>query len=255
MRQLGQRPPSPLMGSVPAARRVSSFTTTTRRLHRSHDAGSGYRLAGARGPGVRGSERRRATVAKGGPGGLVQPGAEAAAGANQPLAGRCRGDPQEGGGLVGAEAVPGDQGEQLPVIGGQADEGVANGDGLIGRWGRFAEAMLEVGTEWSSSGCVACSRSSRPHQQDRPRLRTELRAACLAIICWRWHAKALPDRAGQRLRWDGSAGGLGLMLVDALHHAALHMQGVVEQVALAVGGVLDQLGEQRLLAGRLTRAD
>src|SRR4029453_17120733 len=70
-----------------------------------------------------------------------------------------------------------------------------------------------------------------------------------------WHAKALPDRVGQRLGRDGSAGGLGLVLVAALHHAPLHVQGVVEQLALAGGGVLDQLGEQRLLAGRLTRAD
>jgi hypothetical protein len=80
-------------------------------------------------------------------------------------------------------------------------------------------------------------------------------AETLAIIYWRWHAKALPDQVEQRLGWDGSAGGLGLVLVDALHHAAFHMQGVVEQLALAVGGVLDQLGEQCLLAGRLTRAD
>src|SRR5215203_5310932 len=61
------------------------------------------------------------------------------------------------------------------------------------------------------------------------------------------HARTLPDRAEQRRRRDGSAGGLGLVLVDALHHAALHIQGVVEQLALAVGGVPDQLGEQRLL--------
>ena len=74
---------------------------------------------------------------------------------NQPLAGRCRGDPQEGDGLVGAEAVPGDQGEQLPVVGGQAGEGVANGDCLIGRWGRFAEAMLEVGSEAVGKGVAA----------------------------------------------------------------------------------------------------
>ena len=47
----------------------------------------------------------------------------------------------------------------------------------------------------------------------------------------------------------------GLMLVDAPHHAALHPQGVVEQLALAVGGVLDQLGERPLPTGRLTRAE
>jgi hypothetical protein len=63
-------------------------------------------------------------------------------------------------------------------------------------------------------------------------------------------------RSGRAAPWPGwSAGGLGLVLVDALDHAALHLQGVVEQLALAGGGVLDQLGEQPLLAGRLTRAD
>ena len=34
------------------------------------------------------------------------------------------------------------------------------------------------------------------------------------------------------------------MLVDALDHAVLDPQGVVEQLAVAVGGALDQLGEQ-----------
>ena len=42
-----------------------------------------------------------------------------------------------------------------PVIGGQAGEGVANRDSLIGRWGRFAEAMLEVGPEAVGKGVAA----------------------------------------------------------------------------------------------------
>jgi hypothetical protein len=95
-------------------------------------------------PGVRGGESRPAIVAGGGLGGGVQLGPEAAAGANEPLAGRRRADPQDDGGLVGAQAVPGDQGEQLPVVGSQPAESVPNGDGVVGRGRRFAMAVLQV---------------------------------------------------------------------------------------------------------------
>src|SRR5215211_7243310 len=80
-------------------------------------------------------------------------------------------------------------------------------------------------------------------------------AETLAIICWRLACEDAARSGRAAPSPDGSAGGLGLVLVDALHDAALHVQGVVEELALAGGGVLDQLGEQRLLAGRRTRAD
>src|SRR4029453_17424292 len=44
------------------------------------------------------------------------------------------------------------------------------------------------------------------------------------------HARALPDGVEQRLGRNGSAGGLGLVLVDALDHAALDPQGGVDKL-------------------------
>ena len=76
-------------------------------------------------------------------------------------------------------------------------------------------------------------------------------AETLAIVCWRLRGRRCPIGSGSALAGVGSAGGLGLVLIDLPHHGALHVQGVVEQLALAGGGVLDQLGEQRVLAGRL----
>ena len=120
-------------------RLVSSSATTARRAHGSHRRIERLPLERGSGPGVGWGEGRWAIVDGGGVRARVQLGAEAAAGTDEPLAGRRRADVQDGCGLVGAQAVPGDQGEQLPVVRGQPAERVADGDissaaGAASRW-------------------------------------------------------------------------------------------------------------------------
>jgi hypothetical protein len=108
-----------------------------------HDARSGYRLSADRGQvsvGVKVGGPPLPVVASG----AVSSSARRRRGADEPLAGRRRADVQDGCGLVGAQAVPGDQGEQLPVVRGQPAERVADGGDLVGRRCAFALAVRKV---------------------------------------------------------------------------------------------------------------